>query len=179
MLPGRRLLLLLRSTHLPVQPLEDRGWACFLRVRRDKMSSRQADFTGDAARDAVSSIEKCLTQRSIDMDTGKAEGAVEEIAGKVQGAAGALVGGLAGKAQQLRAAAASAVRETTAANTLMTLAVVAAGSFVAGAIWRTGGPGRTDRKATLARAVVPGPITPIHASARALGRGIDGHVTNR
>lgn len=83
MLPGRRLLLLLRSTHLPVQPLEDRGWACFLRVRRDKMSSRQADFTGDAARDA--SIEKCLTQRSIDMDTGKAEGAVEEIAGKVSG----------------------------------------------------------------------------------------------
>ena len=57
------------------------------------------------------------------MDTGKAEGAVEEVAGKVQGAAGALVGDsaaqlagkareFAGKAQQLRADAASAVRGT-------------------------------------------------------------------
>jgi uncharacterized protein YjbJ (UPF0337 family) len=90
------------------------------------------------------------------MDTGKAEGAVREVAGKVQGAAGALVGDsaaqlagkareLAGKAQQLRADATSAVRETTATNPFMALAVVAAVSFVAGAIWRAGGPRRDDR----------------------------------
>jgi uncharacterized protein YjbJ (UPF0337 family) len=90
------------------------------------------------------------------MDTGKAEGAIQEVAGKVQGATGALVGDsaaqlagkareLSGKAQQLRANAASAVRETTATNPFTTLAVVAAVSFVAGAIWRASGLRRYDR----------------------------------
>ncbi|WCM18741.1 CsbD family protein [Paraburkholderia bryophila] len=90
------------------------------------------------------------------MDSEKAEGALQEVAGKVQGAAGALIGDsaaqlagkareLSGKALQLRADAASAVRETTATNPFMTLAVVAAVSFVAGAIWRAGGPRRDYR----------------------------------
>jgi uncharacterized protein YjbJ (UPF0337 family) len=90
------------------------------------------------------------------MDTGKAEGAVEEVAGKIQGAAGALVGDsaaqlagkaseFAGKAQQLRADAASAVRETTATNPFSALAAVAAVRFVAGAIWRAGGSRRNDQ----------------------------------
>jgi uncharacterized protein YjbJ (UPF0337 family) len=120
------------------------------------MSLRQADFTGDAARDAVSSLAKCLTQGDIGMDTAKAEGAVQEVAGKVQGAAGARVGDsaahlagkareLAGKAQQLRADATSAVRETTATNPFMAPAVVAAVSFLAGAIWRAGGLRRNER----------------------------------
>ncbi|MBT2792929.1 CsbD family protein [Paraburkholderia strydomiana] len=87
--------------------------------------------------------------------TEKTEGAVQEAACKFQGAASALVGDsaaqLAGKARelsrkalQLRADAASAVRETTVTNPFVTLAVVAAVSFVAGAIWRAGGPRRND-----------------------------------
>jgi uncharacterized protein YjbJ (UPF0337 family) len=90
------------------------------------------------------------------MDTRNTEGAAAEVAGKVQGAASTLVGDaaaqvagkareLAGKGQQLRADAASAVRENTATNPFMALAVVAAVSFVAGAIWRAGGPRRNDR----------------------------------
>ncbi|WP_035547919.1 CsbD family protein [Burkholderia sp. 9120] len=90
------------------------------------------------------------------METEKAEGAIQEVAGKVQGAAGALVGDsaaqlagkvreLSSKAQQVRADAASAVRETAATNPFMTLAAVAAISFVAGAIWRAGGPRCNDR----------------------------------
>ncbi|MFM0514737.1 CsbD family protein [Paraburkholderia sp. RL17-373-BIF-A] len=90
------------------------------------------------------------------MDTGEAEGAVQEVAGKVQGAVGALAGDsasqlagkareLAGKAQQLRADAANAVRETTATNPFLALAVAAAVSFVAGTKWRAGGSRRDDR----------------------------------
>jgi len=90
------------------------------------------------------------------METEKAEGAIQEVAGKVQGAAGVLVGDsgaqlagtvreLSSKAQQVRADAASAVRETAATNPFMTLAAVAAMSFVAGAIWRAGGPRCNDR----------------------------------
>lgn len=120
------------------------------------MSWRQADLASDAPRDVVLRLAKSLTGWSIEMDTGKAEGAVQEVAGKVQGAAGALVGDsmaqlagkareLAGKAQQLRADTVSAVHETTVTNPFMALAVVAAVSFVAGAIWRTGGPRRNER----------------------------------
>lgn len=90
------------------------------------------------------------------MEAEKAEGAIQELTGKVQGPAGALVRDsaaqlagkvreLSGKAPQVRADAASAVRETTATNPFLTLAAVGAMSFVAGAIWRAGGPRRNDR----------------------------------
>jgi uncharacterized protein YjbJ (UPF0337 family) len=86
------------------------------------------------------------------MHTGKAEGAVREVACEVRGAAGdsaAQLAGkvreLSGKAQQLRADAVSAVRETPATNPFMTLAAVAALSLVASAIWRAGRPRRNDR----------------------------------
>jgi uncharacterized protein YjbJ (UPF0337 family) len=65
------------------------------------------------------------------MHTGKAEGAVREVACEVRGAAGdsaAQLAGkvreLSGKAQQLRADAVSAVRETPATNPFMTLAAL-------------------------------------------------------
>ncbi|NMM01901.1 CsbD family protein [Paraburkholderia sp. RP-4-7] len=90
------------------------------------------------------------------MDTEKAEGAVREVAGKVQATAGAVVGDsatqlagkareLSGKAQELCADYASMVRETAATKPITTLAVVAAVSFVAGAVWRVGGSTRDDQ----------------------------------
>jgi uncharacterized protein YjbJ (UPF0337 family) len=90
------------------------------------------------------------------MDTEKAEGAVEEVVGKVQGAVGALADDsatqlagkareLSGKAQQLCADYISMFRETAATKPFTTLAVVAAVSFVAGALWRAGGSPRDDQ----------------------------------
>ena len=108
----------------------------------------------DAFRYRPTSFE--LNDWSIEMDTEKAEGAVREVTGKVQGAAGALVGDsatqlagkareLSGKAQQLCADYVSMVRETAVTKPFTALAVVAAVSFVAGAIWRAGGSTRDDR----------------------------------
>lgn len=119
------------------------------------MSLQQVGFAGATARLLFHRL-KMFSFTEHRMDTGKAEGAVQEVAGKARGAAGALVGDsaaqlagkvreLSGQAQQLRAHAASAVRETAATNPFLTLAAVAAVSFVAGLIWRAGGPRRNDR----------------------------------
>ena len=108
----------------------------------------------DAFRYRLTSFE--LNDWSIKMDAEKTAGAVREVAGKVQGAAGALVGDsatqlagkareLSGKAQQLGADYVSMVRDTAVTKPFTTLAVVAAVSFVAGAIWRAGGSTRDDR----------------------------------
>jgi CheY-like chemotaxis protein len=61
MLPEPRFLLHLRRTHLPVPSLEDRGVGLVSCARAEtRMPSWPADFTGGAARDAVSVPAKCI-----------------------------------------------------------------------------------------------------------------------
>lgn len=82
------------------------------------------------------------------MGADTAEGTLKEVAGKVQDAVGGVVGDaatqmsgkareLSGKAQQLCAGTASLVRDRTAESPFAVLGIVAAVSFIAGAIWAT------------------------------------------
>jgi uncharacterized protein YjbJ (UPF0337 family) len=91
------------------------------------------------------------------METGKAEGMVNEMAGKVENAVGGIIGDssaqvsgkareLSGKAQQLCADTTSILRDAAADKPLTTIALVGLAAFVAGAIWRGGGSDtRRDR----------------------------------
>ena len=80
------------------------------------------------------------------MHTDTAEGTLKEAAGKVQDAVGGVVGDaatqmcgkareLSGKAQQLCADTTSFVRDRTAESPFVVLGIVAAVSFISGAIW--------------------------------------------
>lgn len=90
------------------------------------------------------------------MDTDKAAGTLKEVAGNVQNAVGDLIGDSAtqlagksrevrGRVQQLCGDATSMIRQTAAEKPFAALAVVAAASFVVGAIWRAGGSRRDER----------------------------------
>lgn len=76
----------------------------------------------------------------------KTEGTAQNLAGKVQDAVGGMTGDagtqfegkarqVAGKAQQSYGEALDQVRDTTSNNPITTLAIVAAVSFVVGALW--------------------------------------------
>jgi len=84
------------------------------------------------------------------MDTDTAEGTLKEAAGKVQDAVGGVVGDaatqmsgkareLSGKAQQLCADTTSLIRDSTAESPFAVLGIVAAVSFIAGAMWANSG----------------------------------------